>query len=236
MNHLLSFTKSERGKDILIHNCFLYHYCKACDNGDLYYKCVENRTTHKCKVTLNLDPGKSFVKKQPVGLHSHPVPSIQVPIIKRLRHQIKERVKSDLRSKAQALYTEEIGRSLREDGLKINSDTAQLIPSYKNMHKTLWNIKHKETPKQPVTTDDINLLNDKYNLTNEGKRYKLHDTLDEQRMIIYSSSIGLEIFLKVKNGTLMEHFDVRRVSISKCILFTAGIKAICIYALKFFFH
>ena len=171
MDHLLSFTKSERGKDILVYDSFLYHYCKAYDNGYLYYKCVENRTTHKCKITLNLDASKSLVKKQPVGLHNHQVPTIHVPIIKRLRHKIKERVQSDPRGKMKSLYTEEIGRFLREDDLKIDSDMAQLIPSYKNMHHTLWNIRHKDTPMLADSTDDNNLLNDTYNLTNEGKRY-----------------------------------------------------------------
>ena len=56
--------------------------------------------------------------------------------------------------------------------------------------------KNKDTPKQPETTDDIILLNDKYNLTNESKRYKLHDTLDDQSIIIYSCNIGLEILSK----------------------------------------
>ena len=105
MNQLV-FTKSERGADILVHEGFLYHYCKAYENGELYYKCIENRTKHKCKITVNLNASKNLIKKAPSGSHNHQVPSIHVPVVKRLRHNIKERVKSEPRSKClfQNLY------------------------------------------------------------------------------------------------------------------------------------
>ena len=196
MNQLLTWTKTTKGKDMLYYDGFLYQYCKTYANGELYYKCEQNRTNKKCTVTLNLNNSKDAIRKAPAGPHTHPPPSKYVPTVKRLRDNIKVRVKAEPRAKAQSILLEEVGKSLREDGLVINTDTVQIIPTYKQLHHTLWNIRHKDTPNLPESTDDINLLNDKYNLTNEGKRYKLYDSLDNHRMVIYSSNIGLEILSK----------------------------------------
>ena len=42
------------------------------------------------------------------------------------------------------------------------------------------------------------MTDDLYINTNDNKRYKLFDTLDSQRMICYSSNVGLEILSKSK--------------------------------------
>ena len=47
----------------------------------------------------------------------------------------------------------------------------------------------KDKPLEPKTTDDNDLSDDRYKLTNDGKRYKLFDILDDERMICYASNV-----------------------------------------------
>jgi hypothetical protein len=95
------------------------------------------------------------------------------------------------------IYLKELGKAVR-DGLPVDSLSAKLIPTYKSMYKGLWNQRHKDTPILPKTTFDIDLTDDKYILTNDGKQFKLFDSLDEDRILGYASPTNLEILSKSK--------------------------------------
>ena len=193
-----TWTKTNRGADMLCYDGYMYMLSKQQKSGEHYYRCALAKVEPiKCKSTLNMSPGKDFISRLPSVLHNHSKPSAHMPAVKRLRHNVKTRVVAEKRSKPQAIFMEEVGRSIREESLNVK-EIANIIPTYKSMSHSLWNMKHANMPKNPVTTDDIELTNDKYVLTNDFKRYKLFDTLDDQRMICYASDIGLDILSKSK--------------------------------------
>ncbi|CAF0949922.1 unnamed protein product [Brachionus calyciflorus] len=54
----------------------------------------------------------------------------------------------------------------------------------------LYYIRGKNRPKLPTSTDEL-VLEDEYVLTNDNKRFLLLDSKDDDRLVCYSSDVGL---------------------------------------------
>ena len=195
--NLISWCKTNKMYDMLVYDGFMYQKCKKNVDDDHYKCCLARVASTHCKSSLNLSKDETHVTRPPTA-HNHPRPIQAAPIIKRLRNNIKVRVMAETKNKPYTILLEEVGKACRDEGLQINTETAKLIPNFKQMSRTLYTLRSQEKPSEPVDTDDIDLTDDKYILTNDMKRYKLFDTLDAQRMICYSSNVGLEILSKSK--------------------------------------
>ena len=124
----------------------------------------------KCRGSINLSKDKTHVTKKPTE-HNHPKQLQAAPIVKRLRNNAKVRVRLEPKKKPNTILLEEIGKSCRDEGLEINTDTAKIIPNFSQLSKSLYTLRKKDEPLEPKTTDDIDLSDDRYKLTNDVKRY-----------------------------------------------------------------
>ena len=150
----------------------MYQFCKA-NVADDYYRCCMSRSAKvavKCRGSISLSKDKTHVTKKPTE-HNHPKQLQAAPIVKRLRNNAKVRVMLEPKTKPNTILLEEIGQSCRDEGLEINTDTAKIIPNFSQLSKSLYTLRKKDEPLEPKTTDDIDLSDDRYKLTNDVKRY-----------------------------------------------------------------
>jgi hypothetical protein len=194
--NLITWSKTNQMHDMLVYDGHMYQYCKP-NVADDYYRCCQSRSKvmAKCSASINISKDKTRVTKEPTA-HNHLKQSASAPIVKRLRNNTKLRVINEPKNKPNTILLEEVGKSCREDNLEIDDGSAKLIPNYNGFKRSLYRYRNKVKPIEPKVTDEINLTDYRFINTNDAKRYKLFDTLDDTRMICYASNIGLEILSK----------------------------------------
>ena len=154
--NLISWTKTNQMRDMLVFDGHMYQFCKPNVTDD-YYRCCMSRVRQpktKCQSSLNLSKDRKRVTREPT-VHNHPIQLQAVPIVKRLRNNIKVRVKEQPMMKPHKILAEEISKACTEEGLEMSAETSQLIPDFKKFSRTLYSIRAKDKIREPKETENI---------------------------------------------------------------------------------
>jgi hypothetical protein len=92
----------------------------------------------------------------------------------------------------QRVFNKVIEEFMGKEGMELTTETAKQMPKYKNYKNQLYKMIPKPFKEIPKSTDDIQLNDDLYRNTADGRRFLLFDTNDQDRIICHASDHQLE--------------------------------------------
>lgn len=182
----LTVTETNKGKPCLIRDGFTYRINNTLKNGEITWRCTENK--HKCSAKLRTDGDKKSVLSV-IGEHNHE-PSTERNIEKRiLRNQVKRKACEDMCARPSKIIRTEL-RSIQEESLQ--------APDLKSVRQAMYRERRKLQPKLPSSRiETIEALGSMQPILTSKEEQFLLVNDSESEIVIFSCTNNLQILSNV---------------------------------------
>ena len=150
----MEITSTEKGKNRIARNGYLYVFKKMLANDVRCFECELRTKGNQCKAMIKLDIDDEIIGE--VNLHTHAPSQTQVEVAK---------VKANIKRKAQTT-TDTPQQILGAELRNISQDAAANIPSTSTLRRNIRKAREdNDVPHNPVTREDIPVLPEQYQNT-----------------------------------------------------------------------
>lgn len=181
---LFRFVRSERGRDKLIHDGFMYTYHRENKSG-IVYRCDQRKL---CNSTITISKDKSEVLKEP-GEHE------DKPDWGRIK--AKECVQ---KMKAAASTSREPTSSIVQRSVEgVTSETNMKLPKKSTLRRRIQEVRREYLPEEPKNLEELQEIAARFTKTKSGMRWLLfYDPEATEKMAIFTTDRHLKFLAKAK--------------------------------------
>ena len=179
----MEFVSSQKRKQKIIRNGFIYVFQKDLANEVRSYEC-ELRRKSQCKAKIKLDLGDNVIEQ--LNEHTHPPSQVKVELTK-----VKSRIKDTAES------SEELPQRIIANELaNISAATMANLPRRENLGRTIRQQRNdRHQPPNPEIRAEIPVLPLEYQLSENGEQFLLFDSDhgNDDRILIYGTDQDVQL-------------------------------------------
>jgi hypothetical protein len=179
----MEFTTTERGQRMLIRNGHIYTFQKFLANEIQSWECTHRRKG-QCKARVKVNANNEFLEQ--VNEHTHPPSNTKVEVAK---------VKSAMKRRAETT-NDTCQQILGVELQRISQSAAVQLPQILHIKRCIRSQRQvRNILANPQRREDIPILPQQYQLTNNGDQFLLFDSGVEvaDRIFIFATQQGLDL-------------------------------------------